>query len=149
VTPADANFVRIGPLTIRQLNVFAHKAVLALFFEHFQRSLPNAGRVQAMWQTKEDFYQRGVPSELLGLMGRYGSLIQGRWNTSDTFEYRYDLNTTDGLFGCFARFRRGLFVLGFAVEDAGLLAENQDLDGEWIMPREVLGPNRHFDRRLE
>lgn len=123
--------------------------MLALYFEHFQRPLPNAGRVQAMWRTKEDFFQNGIPSDLLDLMQRYGTLIQGRWDASETFEYRYDLNTTDGLFGCFARFRQGLFVLGFAVEDASLLASNPDLDGEWIMPRDLLGPNPHFEKRLE
>lgn len=149
VAPGDANFVTIGPLTIRALNVFSHKAVLALYFEHFARPLSNAGRVQAMWRTKEDFFQNGIPSDLLDLMQRYGTLIQGRWDASETFEYRYDLSTTDGLFGCFARFRQGLFVLGFAVEDANLLASNPDLDGEWIMPRDLLGPNPHFDKRLE
>jgi len=44
VAPGDANSVTIGPLTIRALNVFSHKAVLALYFEHFQRPLPNSGR---------------------------------------------------------------------------------------------------------
>ena len=33
--PSDAGIGVIGPLTTRQLNLFAHKAVLALYFEHF------------------------------------------------------------------------------------------------------------------
>jgi len=80
-------------------------------------------------------------------MGKYGTLIQGRWNASETFEYRYDLHATDGLFGCFARFRQGLFVLGFAVSDAKTLADNPDLDGEWIVPRDLLSENPRFDKR--
>lgn len=143
----SAKFITIGPLTIRQLNIFSHKAALALYFEHFGKPLSNDGRVQAIWKTKEDFFQKGVPSELMELMGRYGTLTQGRWNASETFEYRYDLHTTDGLFGCFARLRQGLFVLGFAVADAKTLANNPDLDGEWIMPRSLLGDNPHFSKK--
>jgi hypothetical protein len=74
-------------------------------------------------------------------------LTQGRWNASETFEYRYDLHATDGLFGCFARLRQGLFVLGFAISDARTLTENRDLDGEWIMPRSLLSDNPHFAKR--
>jgi hypothetical protein len=39
-------------------------------------------------------------------------------------------------------------VLGFVVEDAKTLADNPDLDGKWIMPRQLLADNRHFDKRL-
>jgi hypothetical protein len=145
--PPGVKFTTIGPLTIRQLNIFAHKAALALYFEHFKQPLSNAGRVQAIWKTKEDFYIKGIPPELLNLMEKYGTLIQGRWNEAETFEYRYDLNAADGLFGCFARFRQGLFVLGFAVSDVKTLADNPDLDGEWIRPRELLGDNPHFDKK--
>jgi hypothetical protein len=145
--PQGAKFTTIGPLTIRQLNIFSHKAALALYFDHFKQPLSNAGRVQAIWKTKEDFYVKGVPPELLNLMSKYGTLIQGRWNTAETFEYRYDLNAADGFFGCFARFRQGLFVLGFAISDARTLADNPDLDGEWIMPRELLADNPHFNRK--
>jgi hypothetical protein len=145
--PPDASFAAIGPLTIRQLNVFAHKVALALYFEHCSRPLTNGGRVQAIWKTKEDFYQNGVPQELLGIMGKYNALTQGRWNTAETFEYRYDLNTAEGLFGCFVRFRQGLFVLGFAVEDGRTLIDNPDLDGKWIAPRELLATNLHFDKK--
>jgi hypothetical protein len=145
--PLGAKFSTIGSLTIRQLNIFSHKAALALYFEHFKRPLPNAGRVQAIWRTKEDFYEKGIPPELLTLLGKYGTLIQGRWDASETFEYRYDLHATDGLFGCFARFRQGLFVLGFAVSDVKTLADNPDLDGEWIVPRDLLSGNPHFDKR--
>ena len=145
--PPGAKFSSIGPLTIRQLNIFAHKAALALYFEQFKLPLPNAGRVQAIWKTKEDFYAKGLPPELLSIMGKYGTLIQGKWNASQTFEYRYDFNVADGLFGCFARFRQGLFVLGFAVSDAETLTGNPDLDGKWIKPRELLRENPHFGKR--
>lgn len=49
-------WLSVGPLTIRQLNVFSHKATLALYFEHFKQPLSNLGRVQAMWSTKKDFW---------------------------------------------------------------------------------------------
>jgi hypothetical protein len=146
-TPTDAAFTTIGPLTIRQLNIFSHKATLALYFEHFKQPLSNSGRVQAMWSTKEDFYH-GIPPQLLNLMGQYDTLIQGKWNASETFEYRHDRNMTEGLFGCFARLRGGLFVLGFAVADAKTLDDNPSLDGKWIMPRDLLGDNQHFNKRL-
>jgi hypothetical protein len=145
--PAESKFATIGSLTIRQLNIFSHKVALALYFEHFGQALSNEGRVQAIWKTKEDFFQKGVPPELLELMGKYGTLTQGKWNAAETFEYRYDLNGTDGLFGCFARLRQGLFVLGFAVSDARTLTENRDLDGEWIMPRSLLSDNPHFAKK--
>jgi hypothetical protein len=146
-TPTDTKFTTIGPLTIRQLNIFSHKATLALYFEHFKQPLSNSGRVQAMWSTKEDFFH-GIPPELLNLMEQYGTLTQGKWNASETFEYRHDRNTTEGLFGCFARLRGGLFILGFAVADVKTLEDNPDLGGKWIMPRDLLGENPHFDKRL-
>jgi hypothetical protein len=40
--PHDAGVAAIGLLTIRQLNLFAHKAVLALHFEHVRQPLPMA-----------------------------------------------------------------------------------------------------------
>jgi hypothetical protein len=45
--PQDAAMVSIGSLTIRQLNLFAHKAALALYFEHVRQPLSNTGRVYA------------------------------------------------------------------------------------------------------
>jgi hypothetical protein len=120
---------------------------LALYFEHFGKPLSNDGRVRAIWKTKEDFFRNGVPPELLELMGKYATLTQGRWNASETFEYRYDLDAADGLFGCFARLRQGLFVLGFAISDAKTFANNPELDGEWIMPRNLLGDNPHFSKK--
>jgi hypothetical protein len=89
--PKDAGLVTIGKLTIRQLNLFSHKAVLALYFEHFKSVLLDRGRVAAYWRTKEDF-QNGVPAELLEMMQRYGTLEQGRWNAKETFEYRFEVN---------------------------------------------------------
>lgn len=63
--PDDAGLVTIGPHTIEQLNTFAHKAMLRLYFEHFRKPLPNSGRVSAHWRTKEDFSKYGVPLDLL------------------------------------------------------------------------------------
>jgi hypothetical protein len=45
------------------------------------------------------------------------------------------MNTQDGLFGCLARLRRGLFFTGFAVAEAGLLLSNEP---DWIIPSELL-----------
>jgi hypothetical protein len=42
--------------------IFAHKAVLALYFEHFRHPLPITGGVSAFWKTKEDFAPEGIPS---------------------------------------------------------------------------------------
>ena len=68
--PAGAMMVTIGPLTIRQLNIFAHKTTVALHFQHFQKPLPVDGRVHAIWRTKEDF-ALGVPQELIDLLPGY------------------------------------------------------------------------------
>lgn len=146
--PANASMTAIGPNSIRLLNLFAHKAVLALYFEHFRKPLTNYGSVQAIWKTKEDFASKGIPEELLQLMGRYGTLTQGKWNASETFEYRYDLNVKDGIFGCFARLRQGVFVLGFAVENSATLKDFSILDGYWIRPSELLNANPHFSKKL-
>jgi hypothetical protein len=133
--PYDASITTIGPLTIRQLNLFAHKAVLALYFEHFQRLLSDAGRVCAFWRTKEDFSRDGIPKIFFDLLPGYATIIQGQWNESGTFEYRHAVNATDGLFGCFARFRRGLFVYGFAAADAAVIPSD---DVDWIKPSDLL-----------
>jgi hypothetical protein len=47
--PDDASIATIGPFTISQLNLFAHKAVLALYFEHFRQPLSDTGRSCAFW----------------------------------------------------------------------------------------------------
>jgi len=85
--PLDAGVATIGPLTIKQLNLFAHKVVLALHFEIFQKPLPPSGRVAAYWKTKEDFAPHGgVPQDLINLLPRYGTLTQGAWDERETFE---------------------------------------------------------------
>jgi hypothetical protein len=134
--PQNAGMASIGPLTIRQLNLFAHKATLGLYFQHFRDVLPNEGRVSALWRTKEDFAKEGVPKDLFVIMRRYGTLQQGKWNTRETFEYRFEVNEEDGLFACMARLRGGLFVAGFAAKDAAMVeSEPQD----WIIPSDLLG----------
>ncbi len=76
---------------------------------------------------------KGIPPDLLAMMPRYRTLIQGSWNASETFEYRWESNDEEGLFCCFARLRQGLFILGFAIPDIKLL--NGDV-GEWTSPAE-------------
>jgi hypothetical protein len=93
--PRIASFITMGPETVRMLNLFAHKVVLCLHFEHFEQHLTNDGRVAAFWRTKEDF-ARGVPKILLEMMREYGTLEQGKWNVSEAFEYRYSLNKPGG-----------------------------------------------------
>lgn len=143
--PDDAGLVTIGPHTIKQLNIFAHKATLCLYFEHFRQPLSNSGRVSAHWRTKEDFAKDGVPLELLEIMPSYGTLVQGKWNSSETFEYRYNLNEKDGLLACLARLRTGLFISGFAAHDADLVTA--ELEGHWIKPIELLQDHEHFSKK--
>jgi hypothetical protein len=135
--PRDAGFATIGPLTISQLNLFAHKAVLALYFENFRKFLSNEGRVCAYWRTKEDFAREGIPPFLLEMMKRYGTLEQGKWNTRKIFEYRFEINEADGLFACLARLRGALFICGFVASDVGLIVE--DVANGWIRPSQLLG----------
>jgi hypothetical protein len=120
--PHDAGIATIGPETIRQLNLFAHKAVLALYFEHFRKPLPISGGFCAFWKTKEDFARDGIPPYLFEIMPDYGTLIQGQWDERETFEYRHAVNEKDGLFACLAKLRKGLFVAGFAATDASVLS---------------------------
>jgi len=133
--PQDAGMVSIGSHTIRQLNLFAHKAVLALYFEHFRQPLPNTGRIFATWRTKEDFAKDGVPQVLLDMLPEYGTLTQGKWDERETFEYRHARNANEGLFACLAKLRRGLFVSGFAVADASVLPIDEV---DWVIPSELL-----------
>jgi len=133
--PADAGLGVIGPLTIRQLNLFAHKAVLALYFEHFRIPLSPQGGVCAFWRSKEDFALEGIPAPILEIMPHYGTLVQGKWDTHETFEYRYEVNREEGLLGCIAKLRHGLFVLGFAVTNVTKL--DSDV-ADWVSPDDPL-----------
>jgi hypothetical protein len=133
--PIDAALVTIGPHTIRQLNLFAHKVALALYFERFRTPLTDDGRASALWRTKEDFAQ-GVPPELLEMMHQYGTLEQGKWNARETFEFRFNENRDEGIFLCLARFRGGLYVGGFVARDATQLPPE---DVHWISPSRLLG----------
>ena len=132
--PRIASFITMGPETVRMLNLFAHKVVLCLHFEHFEQHLTNDGRVAAFWRTKEDF-ARGVPKILLEMMREYGTLEQGKWNVSEAFEYRYSINKPGGIFACLARFRDNLFVTGFTAPSAAVAA---DVDAAWLRPCDLL-----------
>jgi hypothetical protein len=129
--PDDAAIITIGPATVLQLNIFAHKAVLALYFEHFRKPLPIDGSVCAFWRGKEDFSPNGVPKEIIEMLPRYGTLVQRSWNESETFEYRYDANEEKGIFGCITKLRRGLFTIGFAISNSN---ELEDDVAEWVHP---------------
>jgi hypothetical protein len=144
--PSDAGIASIGPLTIRQLSIFAHKLVLCLYFETFKEPLPNAGRLCAYWRSKEDFARDGIPQPVLDMLPKYQTLMQGVWNAAETFEYRYDFNAADGLFGCFARLRTSLYVTGFALRDNTMLTE--ELGSDWIKPSELLSDIPHFAKKL-
>jgi hypothetical protein len=133
--PPDAGLITIGPLTIRQLNLYAHKAVLALYFHHFRTPLTDTGRFCAFWRSKEDFARDGVPQEILNMLPDYSTLVQGEWNTRETFEYRSAMNVVSGLFACLARFRRGFFVFGIVAADSEVLPLEDD---DWIKPSELL-----------
>ena len=134
--PPDAAIVTIGSHTIRQLNLFAHKAVLALYFEHFRQRLPNTGAYCAFWRSKEDYVAEGMPQRLLDMLPAYGTLVQGSWDESETFEYRHAINFSEGILGFFARLRRGLFISGFAVSSDSHVPTD---DTDWVRPGDLLG----------
>ena len=74
--------------------------------------------------------------DFLKLMTQYATLQQGKWNTREVFEYRFELNRQDGLLACFCRLRGGLFIAGFAATSTeGLDLEH---DPSWIAPRRLL-----------
>jgi hypothetical protein len=134
--PRDAEVATIGPLTVCQLNLFAHKAVLALYFQHFRQPLSDTGRFCGFWRSKEDFARDGIPRYFFEIFPAYATLEQGRWNESETFEYRHAINAEEGLFGCLARLRQRFFIFGFAVRDATALPP---ADADWVKPSELMG----------
>jgi hypothetical protein len=91
-----------------------------------------AGRICSYWKTKEDFAHGGIPPSLLAIMPEYGTLIQGKWDERETFEYRHASNPEHGLFACLAKLRRGLFVAGFTVTDANVIVPDDNVD--WMRP---------------
>jgi hypothetical protein len=131
LVPDDAGIATVGDLTTRQLNLFVHKATLALYFEHFRQPLPPVGAVCAFWRSKEDYALYGVPPILLSIFPHYATLVQGKWDERETFEYRYNLNAEEGLFGCIAKLRQGLFVMGLAVANADELPSSEI---DWLHP---------------
>jgi hypothetical protein len=135
--PPDARMATVGPITIRLINLFAHKVALGLYFEHFRKPLPNTGRVCAIWRTKEDHAGRQLPPAPLAMMDRYATLAQGVWNTSEVFEYRYQYDESAGLFICLANIRSGnMLIWGFAVVDGDAMPAEEAKD--WMRPVDVL-----------
>ena len=65
-------------------------------------------------------------------MPEYGTLIQGKWSEHETFEFRDASNVGYGLFACFAKLRRGLFVIGFTASDANVIVPDDNVD--WMSP---------------
>jgi hypothetical protein len=143
--PAEASLATIGPKTIAQLNLFAYKVVLGIYFNHFRRGLPKTGKVFAAWRTKEDFAKDGVPNIFFEMFAGYGTIAQGKWDERKTFEYRYPTKTVDGIFGCLARFRQGFFVYGFTADDLSLVDQADFSD--WINPREFLSVSENGKRQ--
>ena len=129
--PTEAAIASIGPLTVRQLNLFAHKATLALHFHVFQTAIPAGGGIYSSWRSKEDLAVNGIPQALIEMMPEYTTLIQGKWNLRQTFECRFAKSADDGLFGTIARFRHGFFAVGFTVADWHVLPPH---DADWVEP---------------
>jgi hypothetical protein len=111
---------------------------LGLYFDLFHKLLPDTGRLCAYWRTKEDVLRGGIPTSLLEMMNRYGTLEQGKWRASETFEYKYELNDVEGLFAFIARARGAFYVSGSVIEDAATIADNEDAES-WIAPSGLLG----------
>jgi hypothetical protein len=131
--PLDAGVARVGPKTAEQLNLFAHKTVLALYFEHVREPFSPSGVFCAFWKSKEDFARDGIPPFLFETLQRYGTITQGRWDARETFEYRYEENKKDALLGCLAKLRKGLFIAGFMVADPSILTDERT-STDWIAP---------------
>ena len=130
--PLEAEVVTIGPLTIRQLNLFAHKATLALYFHHFKRPLRAPQVYWCTWHTKEDFHA-GPPIDLLKMLPVDATLQQGSWSSNETFGYRYNINIEEDFFGFSAYLLRGLFVSGFVVPSIHLPED----DRRWFGPGDL------------
>lgn len=143
----EGGLVSIGPKTIRQLNLFAHKLTLGLYFHHFKAFAPPECLLSAHWRTKEDYVIGAIPKELIDMFPDHAALQQGKWNTREQFEYRSATNMKDGLFGCLARLRTGLFVVGFALRDGTMPADDNSHD--WIRPPDLLRilERPEFERR--
>jgi hypothetical protein len=104
-----------------------------------------ASRFNSLHAQKTLQSSMNFPDRLLEILPKYGTLMQGKWNSAETFEYRYDLNEEDGLFGCLARLRTGLFIAGFAIPDAGIMTE--EFGNDWIRPNELLTDPKHFSKK--
>ena len=132
LVPLEAEVVTVGPLTMRQLNLFARKATLALYFEHFKRPLRAPSVYWCTWHTKEDFHA-GPPIDLLKILPAYATLQQGSWSADETFGYRYNINIEENLFGFSAYMRRGRSVSGFVVPSNYRPEE----DKRWFSPGDL------------
>jgi hypothetical protein len=120
--PPDAAIVTLGPPSVRQLNLFAHKATRAFYYCQYGSPLTPPGAYWTQWSTKED-YPFGVPKYLLDMLPRYGTLVQGRKSTQEDFEFRFDFSDANGVFAFTARFGLSFYVTGFVVADAQMLEE--------------------------
>lgn len=103
--PYEGNLVSIGPQTIPQLNLFAHKLTLAMYFDETRQSLPVNGLVSANMFTKEDVEVYGIPYELKKYLGDSKSLSQGDWDTRLQFEFRTAMSDDCNAFQVLARLR--------------------------------------------
>lgn len=123
----------IGPLTIPQLHLFAHKLLLAVFFDHMKHPVPPKGMISALFKTKEDVAVEGIPAEVKDHLGPNLYLSQGQgFSTRDQFEYRIASGENGKVFQVLARIRFGLIVAGFVVTEPDLL--DPDARAGWITP---------------
>ena len=106
-----------------KLNAWAAKQALAHWFKITNgRIFPSEGMVAVRWITNGEFGpQLNGFAELLTKLSNVTTLTQGKWNVSDQFFVRWEVNAEDNIGGIYCRYH-GTGFLAALVEDETILS---------------------------
>jgi hypothetical protein len=97
--------------------------VLSHYFNVTKRPLPNRGGVLSFLRPKELVALGALPPKLLNLLGPVTAISQGRRVYKAEYEFRENYGASEGVYAVAARFRKGFFLFGLAVENTLCLDE--------------------------
>ena len=125
-----------GPILSSHMEVFCPKLGLALHFDATKKVLTNAGGIATRWFTNFELFTGDFPEDIKNIFQMPQTLVQGRKEVSDQFQYASVRGDSDNLCAYFASFRLSFSVVAFVAQDRRLL-ENKEKSFSVISPADL------------
>lgn len=128
-TDVDGGLLRIGPLVHEYMQVFSLKLGLALHNEVSGKIQPETGGIAVRWFSNYEKFTGDFPDELANSLGPSKTLVAGRSQVSDQFQYAWRI-AEDKEFGIyFASFRMSFAVFAAVATDPKIITHPEGVNG--------------------